>query len=52
MNRQDRISRLVARKLQPAAGKPLCFANRPLCICIASATGAPRQQTSSAKVKT
>jgi hypothetical protein len=50
MNRQERINRLVARKLQPAGnGKNLCWAGRALCICLGHA--APRQQTPVANPK-
>ena len=46
MNRQDRINRLVVRKLQPAGnGKNRCFAGKVFCVCMAGTAAAPRQQT-------
>jgi len=51
MNRQSRIDRLVTRKLQSAAGKPLCFASKIFCVCMAGAAATPRMPTPSANPK-
>jgi hypothetical protein len=44
MNRQDRITRLVARKLQAARkDKNVCFARKAFCICMAGTATTPQQ---------
>ena len=46
MNRQERINRLVARKLQRAGkDKNLCFAGKVICVCMAGAAATPRPQS-------
>jgi hypothetical protein len=51
MNRQERINRLVARKLQPAGnGKALCYAGRVLCGYLGHAAAArPQAPVANAK---
>jgi len=45
MNRQELITRLVARKLQTAGNnKNICWPGKVLCVCLGGTSAAPRQQ--------